>query len=350
MKEQRSVQEWMESANFILGIYYPEDIIQIPGTKWIIATGLTSQGPGMGYKYTKKNYLHLLNAETETGGPITGDQYKMAPDLQRFPDAKTPPDWEVFGPHGIGVGAQDSDKVTLYVVNHGGRESVEIFEVNVANATPEFTWIGCVIGPEDGFLDAVAWIPGTDGFMATAVTNPLDPEATEKQLKGEVVGWVRSWNLEDGWKTELGTELDSAPNGVIVSEDGSQVFVAASANFSVYRITMKDGKPEVSATKLAGFPDNVRWSADGKSILVGVHTEEMEKFAEAQVYAVKNSGMMMTRFNITRIDPETMEAEIVMPSGVYGAFGAGTGAIEVGNRLWVSSTGSDRIAIFDLPQ
>ena len=104
----------------------------------------------------------------------------------------------------------------------------------------------------------------------------------------------------------------------------------------------------VASAKLDGFPDNVRWSADGKSILVGVHTEDMEKFVEAQIYAVKNSGMMMTKFNITRIDPETMEAEIVMPSGVYGAFGAGTGAIEVGNRLWVSSTGSDRIGIFDL--
>ena len=348
MAQNKAIDKWMESANFILGIYYPEDIIQIPGTKWILATGLTSQGPGMGYKYTKKNYLHLLNAETETGGPITGDQYKMEPDLKRFPDAKTPPDWEVFGPHGIGVGTQDGDKVTLYVVNHGGRESVEIFEVNVAKSTPQFTWIGSVLGPEDGFLDAVAWIPGTDGFMATAITNPLDPNAGKEQAKGEAVGWVRSWNLADGWKTVLGTELDSAPNGVIVSEDGKQVFVAASGNFSVYKITMNNGKAEIATAKLEGFPDNVRWSSDGKSILVGVHTEDLEKFMEASVYAVKTSGVMMTKFNISRINPETMETEIVMPSGVYGAFGAGTGAIEVGDRLWVSSTGSDRIGIFDL--
>jgi hypothetical protein len=121
-----------------------------------------------------------------------------------------------------------------------------------------------------------------------------------------------------------------------------------SANFSVYRITLGDGEPEVLAAKVDGFPDNVRWSADGKSILVGVHTEDPEKFVAAQVQAVQTSGMMMTSFNITRIDPKTMETEIVMPSGVYGAFGAATGAIEVGDRLWVSSTGSDRIGIFDL--
>jgi hypothetical protein len=37
-----------------------------------------------------------------------------------------------------------------------------------------------------------------------------------------------------------------------------------------------------------------------------------------------------------------------MPSGLYGVFGAATGAIGVGKRLWVSSCGSDRTAIFDL--
>jgi len=68
----------------------------------------------------------------------------------------------------------------------------------------------------------------------------------------------------------------------------------------------------------------------------------------AQVAAVQVSGLMYTSFNITRVDPDSMETEIVMPSGVYGAFGAATGAIEVGNRLWLSSTGSDRVAIFDL--
>ena len=77
-------------------------------------------------------------------------------------------------------------------------------------------------------------------------------------------------------------------------------------------------------------------------------TEEPEKFVAAQVAAVQVSGMMYTAFNITRIDPETMETEIVMPSGVHGAFGAATGAIEVGDRRWVSSTGADRVAIFDL--
>lgn len=38
-----------------------------------------------------------------------------------------------------------------------------------------------------------------------------------------------------------------------------------------------------------------------------------------------------------------------MPAAVYGVLGAGTSAIEVGNRIWVGSTKSDRVGIFDLP-
>lgn len=42
-----------------------------------------------------------------------------------------------------------------------------------------------------------------------------------------------------------------------------------------------------------------------------------------------------------------MTTEIVMPSGLYGAFGACTSAIEVGNRHWLGRTKSDRVVIFD---
>ncbi len=346
--QERSVGDWMKSANFILGVYSVEDIVQIPSTKWIVGSGLTTQGPGMDYKYTKKNYLHLFDAETETVSVIERDQIKIDPDAKRFPETKTPPDWEVFSPHGIGIGAQNGNTVTFYATNHGNREAIEVFEINISKAIPRFTWIGTVLAPEDGFVDAVAWIPGTDGFVVTAVTNPLDKEAGEKQMSGRPIGWVRTWNAKDGWKTVAGTELESSPNGIVVSDDGKHVFVAATTNFKVYRVSLGSGKPVVASVKVDGFPDNIRWSADRKSLLVGVHTEDPEKFVAAQITAVKVSGLMYTSFNITRIDPETMETEIVMPSGVYGAFGAATGAIEVGDRLWVSSTGSDRVAIFDL--
>lgn len=63
---------------------------------------------------------------------------------------------------------------------------------------------------------------------------------------------------------------------------------------------------------------------------------------------MRTGATMMAAFEVARADPDTMGTEIVKSSGVYGALGAATSAIEVGDRLWVSSTGSDRTGIFDL--
>jgi hypothetical protein len=48
------------------------------------------------------------------------------------------------------------------------------------------------------------------------------------------------------------------------------------------------------------------------------------------------------------MDPETMQMTQVLKSGVYGVMGGGTGAIEVDDKLWVSTMKWDRIAIFPM--
>jgi len=348
--QDRDVEGWMKSARFIVGVYNVEDLVQIPGTQWIVGSGVTTQGPGMEDQVITKDYLHIFDAKAETGRRVEPEEIAIRADKASYPETTTPPDWERFGPHGIGLGARKGNVITLYAVNHGAREAVEVFKIDVSGKRPRFTWVGTVLAPADGFIDAVAWIPGTDGLVVTALLDPRDPEGSaKKQMKGEPVGWVREWHPKTGWKTLPGTEKFSASNGVIVSPDGRHVFVAASANFVVYRVTRGGTSPEVvSTSRLAGFPDNVRWSADGKSILAAVHTEDPEKFAAAQAAAVKIGGSLFTTFNVTRLDPVSMKTEIVMPSGLYGAFGAATTAIEVGKRLWLGSTKSDRVAIFDL--
>jgi len=348
--QDRDVAGWMKSAKFIVGCYNVEDLVQIPGTRWIVGSGVTTQGPGMEDKVITKDYLHLFDAKTETGGRVEPGEIALKADKASYPETTTAPDWERFSPHGIGLGARKGSVITLYAVNHGAREAVEVFRIDVSGKRPRFTWVGTVLAPADGFIDALAWIPGTDGFIVTALMDPRDPEGSaKKQLTGAPVGWVREWHPQSGWKTLPGTEKFSTPNGIILSEDGRHVFVAASANFCVYRVTLGGTNPEVVASpKLAGFPDNVRWSADGKSILVACHTEDPEKFAAAQAASVQIGGSLFTTFNVTRLDPVSMKPEIVMPSGLYGAFGACTTAIEVGNRLWLGSTKSDRVAIFDL--
>jgi hypothetical protein len=295
-----------------------------------------------------KNYIHLFDARTETGYKVQGKDIAIKPDKKTYPETTTPPDWEKLCTHGIALGASNENHIIFYAVTHG-REAIEVFDINFSGEHPSFTWTGTILAPCDGFIDAVAWIPGTDGIVVTSLLDPRDPEGeAKKQMKGEPVGWVREWFPERGWVQLRGTEDFSSDNGILVSADGRYVYVAASANMTINRITREGEDPELVSTQVDGIPDNIRWSADGKSILAGVHTAPVEEFVAAQIAAAKTGGSQLTTFNITRLDPETLTAEIVMPSGLYGAFGAATGAIEVGKRLWISSFKSDRIAIFDL--
>ena len=76
-----------------------------------------------------------------------------------------------------------------------------------------------------------------------------------------------------------------------------------------------------------------------------------ERFIErvkASMAPSNEGGNVDSPFKILRMDPQTMEMTEVIKSGVYGVMGAGTGAIEVGNKLWVSTMKGDRIAIFPL--
>ena len=57
--------------------------------------------------------------------------------------------------------------------------------------------------------------------------------------------------------------------------------------------------------------------------------------------------MVATR-DVTHVHSDGMKAEVLLPIGVFGGLGAATSAIDVGDRLWVGSTKSDRVGNFDL--
>lgn len=338
----------MNNEKYIIGVYNVEDILLIPGTKWVIGGGITSYGPGVNDCVITKNYFHLFNTETETGERVDSYGIEIAPDTATYPEVSMP-DWETFSPHGISFGQQTEHTIELYACNHGGREAVEVFIIDFSGDKPKLTWKGAVLADADFWPDAVAYLPD-GGLVVTSTGNPLqDPEeAFELQLNSLPVGMTRLWYPESGWSDLPGAENFSTPNGVLASPDGKYVYVAGSSDFGIHRINRESEQPIVDFVKVGGIPDNIRWSADGRSMLAGVHTAEPMTFATEMVEAVKTGGNIRTPFKVTRIDAESLETSEVLPSGVYATMGGGTGAIEVGNRLWVSTTKADRIAIFDL--
>ena len=72
---------------------------------------------------------------------------------------------------------------TLYVVNHGGRESIEIFTLDPKGAEPAVTWNGCAVMPSHTWPNSVAPLPD-GGMVVTDMFDPKDPKAPDKMAAG----------------------------------------------------------------------------------------------------------------------------------------------------------------------
>src|SRR6187455_978773 len=125
--------------NFVCGAGNPEDLVPIPGTRWLIASGMKS-GAGLKLVDTDARTARLFY----TGGPA-----QQRPDKTLFPNCPAPPDASTFNAHGIYLRrAQAPGLYRLYVVSHGPLKSIRVFAVDVRSAEPSLTWTGCVPMPE----------------------------------------------------------------------------------------------------------------------------------------------------------------------------------------------------------
>ena len=128
--------------NFICGLPAPEDLVLVPRTRWLIASGMAA-GSG----------LHLIDTQAKTARSLP---FTVRADKARFPNCPGPADPKQIVPHGLSLRVGQSGRYTLYATNHGGRESIEVFEVDSGSDVPSAAWTGCVLLPEKLAANSVA--------------------------------------------------------------------------------------------------------------------------------------------------------------------------------------------------
>jgi hypothetical protein len=323
-------------ARFICGVNNVEDFAPISHTRFVIGSNLAvpnTPGP-----------FFLFDTSVHTAKPIDPATIAIKPDTAAFPDCPGAPDFNVFAPHGLDLTRGYGSHPTLYAVNHGGRESIEAFTVDLTKSFPTLVWKGCVLAPTGFWPDAVASLPD-GGIVATSLWDPTDPDRVNKLSNGQPVGGLSEWHPKKGWTAVPGSEGLSGPNGVIVSPDGKQVYVAVWSGKEIARISRGPGKPRVDRVPTEILTDNLRWAPDDKRIFAGGQDATVKQVLECFESTAINCDIPV---RIYAVDPHTLKLTTLVKSGVHGVFGAGTGAIQVGNELWVSSFRSDRIAIFPM--
>jgi hypothetical protein len=319
----------------ICGVTDVEDLIALTGTRWIVGSALP--GPDVPVPA-----LYLFDSKSRAVTPVKAADIAVKQDKKAYPQCSAAPNFAGFASHGLDYRARRGGGGDLYVVNHGGREAVEVFDVDTKADVPKLTWIGCVPAPDHFWPDAVAALPD-GGMVVTSLWDPQDAGRVDKLAASKPVGSLGEWHADKGWKM-IGPADMSGPNGVIASPNGRMVYVALWTGRKVLRIDRKTGKTkDVAVDYLA---DNLRWDVPGRSFFLGGQAVTVGEALTCFASKDKNCNVPTS---LDRIDAKSLTRQTIVAKGTLGGMGAGTGAIRVGDELWVTTFRADRIARIAAP-
>jgi hypothetical protein len=320
--------------DFICGLQAPEDLVLVPGTRWLVASGMT---PGSG--------LHLVDTTAKTARTLFTPNTAARHDKARFAGCPAPLDLKAAVLHGLSLRPAQAGRFTLYATNHGGRESIEVFELDARGAAPSIAWIGCVLMPDALAANSVAAF--SDGaIVATVLTLP--GRTFQDLFAGRNTGAVFMWTPGSAAFRRLpGTDLPGN-NGIETSPDDREFYVVSSGLKRVVAFARSDTAKPLRVAQLTEFaPDNVRWIEGNRLITAGMLDDE-----PACGGAPKTpEGIRCARgYVVATIDPKTMAVRELARGPRTTAFSGTAIAMPVAGDLWLGSFSADRLAYRPLPR
>ena len=319
--------------SYICGLRAPEDLVQVPGASWIIASGLANaQQPGSGG-------LYLINETTKTAAkvalPNTGAP--SAP-YDKCPGPLNP---QTFSAHGLSIRPMGPRRAHLFVVGHGGREAIEVFEVSSGGA-PKLAWIGCITPPAGTFMNSVTALADGRIFATNFYNAPL---TMQDALQGKDTGWVMQWKPGGQFEKVGGTDLPG-PNGIEITPDYKWLFVAVTGTGRVVRFDLNDTwkAPTVINPNLRA--DNLRWGPDGKLLLAGPGPEPNCN-PSSPPRGLANPCRQGPA--VVSLDPVSLKTTDVLRIAPEAAFPGHAAALISGKTLWLGTYNGDRVAYSPLP-
>ncbi|MAG29637.1 MAG: hypothetical protein CL908_01940 [Deltaproteobacteria bacterium] len=349
-----------EPERAICNLMNPEDLAPLAGRDWVIVSEMARVDPGAepGRSLEIPGRLTALRVSDRTPRPLFPTRKALAP-LSEWsaaavaePESAMPvrsdgwgdeacpgaPQAKLFQPHGVDVGRGPGGRPTLAVVNHGGREAVELFEI-VGLAEPDLEWRGCVPMPPGILTNDVALL-ADGGFVVTHFMPALEgigPKTIWTLLKiavGGHTGEVLRWQPGQPVSVVPGSQ-GSAPNGIAVAPDGRTVFVAEWGGKAIYRIFLaEDGGVERDEVALGHNPDNLTWTWDGRLLVAGQHGGPMKVLGCGEI----REGGCDIGYSVYVVDPVDLE-----PIRVLVGRGAVSVALEVENEILVGAFAGDQI-------
>ena len=323
-------------AGYISGPVNAEDLVVAPGGEWVLTSGRTGPTAPLGR-------LYAVSVADGACNEIFPYRATSAQDTARFVEQ---PDLDPFKfrPHGIDVALRPDGRTELYVVNHGGAESVEVFEVDLDGPRPALKWLGGVALPGRAAGNDVAAVD--DGFVVSTIGDPegRSEVSVEDAMAGADTGGVLEWSPTRGWVALPGTQINTA-NGVAVSRDGEWVYIGGWNSRCLKKVRRGGADPEPTTVRVDIMVDNLTWSASGRILAAGTYGTSMQDFLAGHFGPNPRLGIPS---RVIGVDPETLATEQLIDYGPD-TFGAATTALQVGREIWVGTARDQGLARFRFP-
>ncbi len=316
----------------LCGTRSPEDLELTPDGKYLIATQFVNLGRNATAGFGMA--LYDLAKKTFTKMAVTDE-----PDKSWGDSACPGPIDDTLVSHGESLAKRSNGAWALYVVNHGGRQSIEMFELKPAASSGwALVWRGCEVAAHD--YNDVAILPD-GGFVGTYPT-ALSSGGTGGPFGGEVTGYVVRWTPGKGESEIMNTRI-RYPNGVVVSPDGRFMYVNEFAGRQVFKYDLKNEKV-TGSVKVDFLPDNLTWTKKGRILAAGVKG--------ARGDCPEGSGRPCIQgFGVAEIDPAKMQARAIFDSASHDPLIGGVSvALEVGNSIYLGAFQGDRLVKIPHPK
>ena len=308
----------------ICGPVASEDIARIPGTRWLIASGLNIGSPAN---------LHLVDSRNKlsrTLFPRNSPAFSMQASFRGICPGPIQP--ERMSLDGVSVrSGENGAPALLLAANHGDRHAIEFFRIDM-QPDPVLTWTGCVPMPKGTLANSVVALSNGD-MLVTSFHDPEDKQAWIRMNRGEATGGVWQWTSNDGWKL-LPIGGIAGANGLETSADERTLYVSAWASRQVLVFDRTRGSRRV--IELDFLPDNIHRAVDGTLLVAGQRTSVRD--------IASCTAACPQPWVVARVDPGSGAVTPLLTGTGSETTNYACGALEVDGTMFMTLRGAARIA------
>ena len=316
-------------VSYVCGPKNPEDLVLVPGTQWIVSSGM-ADGAGFYLVDSRAGSFSTLSFTAEHD--------------HTFASCATPPTAQTLNTHGLNVRATGPGRARLNVVGHGAREAIEVFDIDATGARPTLTWRGCVPMPQGLAANSVASF--ADGSLLATVLFMPGTTFADAIVARKPTGAVYEWSPgKTGFELVRGSELP-ANNGIETSADGREFYVASSGLQTIVAFSHSNPTRQLRTTQALPFtPDNVHLAPDGRLVTAGMANDVPECGGPpGPQHDIEKLSQCPRPSIAMAVDAATMRTTVIATTTANAAFSNATMVLPVGNQAWIGSFSGDRIA------